>query len=105
MPKLPKIKPKPKRTLDPANKNMPGRNTVVQSLIGENGKPMRLVGSSLGATIQVGKNYMRFDCWDAIFVEDEPKTVEKARRKLARALRKELELQHQEACDELVEDE
>lgn len=101
---LKRNRPNKKESLDPAVKHKHGVMSPQNPPLSASGKPLRLIGASLGATIKVGDNYMRFDAWEAKLVEDDPRVVEKEKRKLAQRLREEIVTQHQEAEEELVED-
>lgn len=98
--------PQGKNSLDPSQKKKPGMSNPMFPLIGPNGKPYRVIGASLGATIPIeaedgSKQYLRLDAWEQRLVEDDPKKVEKEKRKLFRDLIEELQIQAQEAEEEL----
>lgn len=94
-------KPQDGKRLDPSHKRKQGATSTPP--IGSNGKPMRLIGASLGATVKIGDNYMRLDAWESRWVEDHPGIVEEQKRELFHELIQELILQQQEAEEELVD--
>lgn len=99
-----KVRPQKKKALDPSTvRRAPMASISIP--VGKNGKPMVYIGAAIGATLQVGeeRNFMRFDAWEARFVEDDPQIIEKTRREIARRLREEIVTQHQEAEEELME--